>query len=95
MTEQVRWRAISGFALHWHSWGKEHVVYNTGSGDTHLFNDFAALILKSLQENPATSDELLQLCTTSFKHDEREELHSQINELLFELDRLGVVERAY
>ena len=93
MTQRVRWRAISGFTLHWQSWEHEHVVYNAGSGDTHLFNDFAALILRTLQEKAATVDELSQLCRSSFKQDEGEELYSQINELLLELDRLGVIER--
>jgi len=95
MSEQVRWRAISGFMLHWHKWGNEHIVYNAGSGDTHLFNDFAALILSSLQEEAAMVDELSQLCASSFKQDENDELHAQINELLLELDRLGVIERIH
>jgi PqqD family protein of HPr-rel-A system len=95
MTEQVRWRAISGFTLHWHTWANEHIVYNAGSGDTHLFNDFAALILRTLQEKATTVEELSQLCATSFKQDEDEELYAQINELLLELDRLGVIERIH
>ena len=95
MSEQARWRAISGFTLHWHTWGNEHIVYNAGSGDTHLFNEFAALILRKLQEQAATVDELTQLSATSFNHDVGEELHAQINELLLELDRLGVIERIH
>jgi len=95
MSEPVQWRAISVFTLHWRSWGDEHVVYNAGSGDTHLFNDFAALILRTLQEKTATLDELSQLCATSFKQDVDEELHAQLNELLLELDRLGVIERIH
>jgi hypothetical protein len=47
MVESARWRAISGFTLYWHSWGHEHIVYNAGSGDTHLFNEFTALILST------------------------------------------------
>jgi len=95
MAESVRWRAISAFTLHWRSWGNEHVVYNAGSGDTHLFNDLAALILRALQEKAATLDELSQLCATSFNQDEDEELQAQLNELLLELDRLGIIERIH
>jgi len=95
MSEPVQWRAISAFTLHWRSWGDEHVVYNAGSGDTHLFNDFAALILRTLQEKTATLDELSQLCAASFKQDVDEELNAQLNELLLELDRLGVIERIH
>jgi len=95
MSEPVKWRVISVFTLHWCSWGDEHVVYNAGSGDTHLFNDFAALILRTLQEKAATLEELSQLCATSFKQDEDEELNAQLNELLLELDRLGVIERIH
>ena len=95
MAESARWRAISGFTLYWYSWGHEHIVYNAGSGDTHLFNEFAALILSILQDKIATVDELSQLCATSFRQDEDEELRVQLNELLFELDRLGMIERIH
>ena len=95
MVGSTRWRAMSGYTLHWHSWGDEHIVYNTGSGDTHLFNDFAVLILRTLQDKSATLGELSQLCATSFNLDEDEELHEQLNELLVELDRLGMIERIH
>ena len=95
MAEPARWRAISGFTLYWHSWGHEHIVYNVGSGDTHLFNEFAALILSTLQDKTATIDELSQLYATSFGRNEDEELRAQLNELLFELDRLGMIERIH
>ena len=93
MIVSARWRAMSGYTRYWHSWGDEYVVYNAGSGDTHLFNEFSAFILKTLQEKAVTLEELSQLCATSFKQEEDEELHAQLNELLLELDRLGMIER--
>lgn len=93
MSEKRQWRAISGFTLNWQSWGNEHIIYNEGSGDTHLFNDLAALILNKLQEGAATVDDLLQFLAASHNQDKEEDLQAQINELLLELDRVGVIER--
>lgn len=93
MTGQVRWQAISGFTLHWYSWGNEHVVYNAGSGDTHLFNEFGSVILRNLQEHASTVEEIVKSLPAPLKSVNNTELHEQVSELVLELDRLGIVEQ--
>lgn len=95
MIESARWRATRGFNLHWMSWDDEHVVYSDGSGDTHLLNEFGAFILKVLIENECTIEELVNYAAESFRQHPTEELYFQVNDLLLELDRLGVIERIH
>lgn len=95
MADSARWRAIQGFNLYWKNWNDEYVVYNDGSGDTHLFNEFGAFILKLLIENEFTLDELVSLTDESITPCSPDDLYYQISDLLLELDRLGVIERIH
>ena len=56
--EAERWCVSPRFGLYWHSWGDEFVVYNSGSGNTHLLDVVAAQALKILDRAPANLLEL-------------------------------------
>lgn len=53
------WRAVPGVTLHWKSFAEEYVVYNSGSGDTHLLDPVAALLVREITEF-SESEELIQ-----------------------------------
>src|SRR5437870_13332717 len=52
------WEVLSAGTLRWREWNGEFVVYNPASGLTHHLNLLAGEALLSLEERPASSDEL-------------------------------------
>ena len=57
--DQAHWRLSLLVVLHWRCWDNEWVVYNQGSGDTHLLDTFTACTLMALEEGAATPAQLL------------------------------------
>jgi PqqD family protein of HPr-rel-A system len=93
MKNLPRWRAASGSSLHWHSWDDEFIVYDSGSGQTHLLDPIAAETLKILEAVYASDDELFQLVAESLRIKPNGELASYLEKLLPKLERLGLIER--
>jgi len=60
LTTESHWGPICGSDLYWASWDSEEVLYHAGSGDTHLLDKHTALLLKRMQQSPATSSQLAQ-----------------------------------
>ncbi|HKZ08189.1 MAG TPA: HPr-rel-A system PqqD family peptide chaperone [Methylomirabilota bacterium] len=56
---EPRWELSEGSRLHWKHWDDEYVVFDEGSGDTHLLDPLAAEVLKALEEQPADVPALL------------------------------------
>ncbi len=52
------WGITKGCNLLWRGWDGEQVVYNTGSGDTHLLDWLSAETLKKLESAPASQHDL-------------------------------------
>lgn len=60
MTEPILWRVRPGQQLrHW-GWDEQCVLYNDLSGDTHLLDEAALLVLLTLAREPATDAALAQ-----------------------------------
>jgi PqqD family protein of HPr-rel-A system len=92
-TEQ-RWRFADDMELVWRSWGNdEYIVYHTDSGDTHQFNSVAAEVIRALQQQPATTDQLAAHIASIFQIPSDEELTFHIGEILANLAGKGLVER--
>lgn len=89
----AKWMAIPGFSLHWQSWDDEFVVYNSGSGDTHLLDPVAAEALQSLQKRPANLSELARNLAESLEIKPDDKLLTYLERLLSDFHRLGLVER--
>ena len=92
-TETARWRVPSGFRLHWQSWDDEFVVYNCGSGDTHLLDPAAAEVLQSLEQESADLSELAGRVAASLKIQADSEFSAYLEQLLSDLYKLGLIER--
>ncbi len=93
MTTARRWTAVSGFDLHWCSWGDESIVYNDGSGDTHLLSPVDAEALKSLQQAPANIPELAERIASALNIEADDEFFFYLETLLTQLEKLGLIER--
>jgi PqqD family protein of HPr-rel-A system len=57
--DQAHWQLSLLVVLHWRCWDNEWVVYNQGSGDTHLLDTVTAYTLMALEEGAATPAQLL------------------------------------
>jgi len=57
--DQALWQLSLLVVLHWRCWDNEWVVYNQGSGDTHLLDTFSAFTLMALEEGAATPAQLM------------------------------------
>ncbi len=92
----ARWKLNPEFQLCWKEWGGQLVLYHTGSGDTHLFDQVGYHILKLLQAKIMTTDEIreqLLVDTSRFTSREYDIADISINELLNDLQRLGITEQ--
>jgi PqqD family protein of HPr-rel-A system len=92
-TTSPRWKVNSEFPLHWRSWDDEFVVYNSGSGDTHLLDPVAAEALQSLEQESADLSELVDRVSGSMEIEPDTEFSAYLEQLLSDLYKLGLIER--
>jgi PqqD family protein of HPr-rel-A system len=88
-----RWTVPSESRLHWQSWDDEFVVYNSGSGDTHLLDVVAAEALHSLERESANLSELGRRVAAALEIKLDDNLSAHLERLLSDFHRLGLVER--
>ena len=91
--EATRWKVNSEFPLYWRSWGDEFVIYNSGSGDTHLLDPVAAEALQNLEQESADLSELVVRVATSLEIEPDTDFASYLEQLLSDLYKLGLIER--
>ena len=91
-TTRVLWRAVPDIKLHWIQWGDEYVVYNTGSGDTHVLDAVSALLVHQIKERSCTTAELTSGLETLLKIDVTSEVKQSLEDTLRHLDTLGLIE---
>ena len=92
----AQWKLNPEFQLCWKEWDNQLIIYHTGSGDTHLFNQLGYHILKLLKTKPMTTVELrakLLLNTNGAVSREYETADPDFNEFLNDMQRLGIVEQ--
>jgi PqqD family protein of HPr-rel-A system len=51
--------ALSNEELLWQDWDDCYIVFQLSSGETHVFNETTAIVLRYLEKAPATMAELL------------------------------------
>ena len=89
----VEWQLNPACDLHWRRWNDSNLVFNAGSGQTHILNELAASVLKRLESNSAKLEELVQLASVGEYLDwDTEDLEHSIAELVLDLVELGLVE---
>ena len=87
------WRVVPLSNLHWRFLELQYVVYNSGSGHTHVLDPVAALIIQQLTEGWHESEELVGRIATLLNLNVDEELRTRLQQTLSQLDELGLVER--
>jgi PqqD family protein of HPr-rel-A system len=88
----ARWRTPPGIVLYWKLLEDMYVVYNSGSGHTHVLNPIAALVVQELSERELETSELLQRIGAVLNFETTEEFNNELHQTLSDLDKLGLVE---
>lgn len=96
VTSTQRWKVPADAELHWRSWEPDqYLIYHAQSGDTHYLNTVAAEVLRYLQGESATADELTKQLAGTVGMEPDNALFNQIEQLLQQLDGLGLIEPVY
>lgn len=85
------WKAVK---VYWKQWNDGPVVFNALSGNTHLLNPTAAMVLQALEQQPANALDLAHQLASQIQVDPDQELTAQVETLLSNLDELGLIEFA-
>lgn len=91
MTADGLWTLRRGQTLQYRHWDDEYVLYNDLSGDTHLLDDAAIVLLTALQRGPASRGGLVDVLCAEFDADPAE-LDSEADALLVHLKRLYLID---
>jgi PqqD family protein of HPr-rel-A system len=91
-TGNQMWRITKGCQLLWRRWDEEYVVYNSGSGHTHLLDAIGGGILRCLEEHPSNSQELAVEMAGESETDATPNIAARIEELLSRFQDLSLVE---
>ena len=92
MNELNKWRVTVGCDLLWHFWDGEFVVFNTGSGDTHVLDVFSGEVLRSIQQQPASAAEIATCLADTLTLTAEEVPLGRITDVLAEFHILGLIE---
>ena len=89
-----KWQLVEGIHLSWRIWDEEFVVYNHGSGDTHLLDEPAAVTLHLFETkpDPVNLEDVVFRLTDIFEAESSEDLYAHGQDILFNLQRLGLIE---
>lgn len=92
------WRVPQENRLRWQCWDDdEFLVYNAASAQTHYLNRFAGAVLRYFESEPSTINRLIAdiEMSVSMTIPSPQSLSDQIQELVKELDSLGLIVRAF
>ncbi|WP_036171771.1 HPr-rel-A system PqqD family peptide chaperone [Massilia sp. 9096] len=98
MAASETWSLRPGQTLQHRQWDGEYVLYNDLSGDTHLLDDAAVVLLQALRGGPATHAALTAVLENEFEADqgadgEALDFAAEADALLEHMKRLFLVDR--
>jgi PqqD family protein of HPr-rel-A system len=85
----IAWRTGE---LLWRQWEGETVVFNVSSGNTHLMSTTAVEVLRLIKKDALTAEEISRRLMTSAGDSCDEEVVTNVENLLRNLDHLGLIE---
>jgi len=92
MNTDPLWKISASSPIEWASWGDNAVVYNIGSGDTHLLEATTVEVYLALEQTPSTATQLSQEIKPLFEDIETHALIQHIQNVLWHLDDIGLIE---
>jgi PqqD family protein of HPr-rel-A system len=88
----IRWRINPDCRFYWKRWGEEYILFNAASNQTHYLNSFGADVLRQLQTEPLTSEQLSQHLVNEYGLPFDENISAYVAEILSNMDELGLIE---
>jgi PqqD family protein of HPr-rel-A system len=88
----TRWRLLQNADFHWKRWDDVFTLYNSGSGQTHVLDPLAVLLIQLIGEGSRNTSELLQQMVAQLDVDASQEFREKLQETLSQLDALGLIE---
>jgi PqqD family protein of HPr-rel-A system len=89
----AEWELAEGCRLHWISWDDEYVVFDEGSGDTHLLDFLAFEVLKVLEQSSGSEQALVERVVARLGLDPDIDLERRIREAIAKFRDAGLVEQ--
>lgn len=87
----VRWVPLGFDPRCVRNWDDGTVLYNALSGETHVLGPLAGMALRAITEAPASTDAIRALLTSELPEADPERLRAELDDLLTEMARLGVI----
>ena len=88
------WSTLADDVLYWESWGEQHAVYDSLSGETHLLPELTARVLHKIGERACTARQLAEALCTETGESCDEHFVMGITRLLHQLQTAGLVEKS-
>ncbi len=82
----------AGSKILWQDWEDSYIVYQPSSGETHVFNETTALILKRLESGPASLEEIRAWAAESLGIEISEIAEDGLSSVAERLDELGLAD---
>jgi PqqD family protein of HPr-rel-A system len=86
------WRITKSCQLLWRKYDEEYLVFNSGSGHTHLLDVIGRGVLRCLEEHPLSSQELALEMAEGLEPGSAPVITEQMEELLAKFQDLGLIE---
>ena len=93
MSETV-WRTVPGLAVDTACWGRQLVLFNRLSGDTHLLNRPVDWVLGQMESGPKTLHELIELAARAGIVSRVDDNREMFCGLLEDLEKIDLLESA-
>ena len=87
-----RWRIVPDFVLYWRLWEDQYIVYNSGSGHTHVLDPLTAFLIQQITKHDCGTAELIQQLRALLDIEVKEESDQKLRQTLLRLEQLGLIE---
>lgn len=88
----VRWRVTAGYAVSSHPWEDGYTAFHSGSGDTHLLDQFTGEVLSCLLRQPLSLEELARCITGNASAELDDDSAQALDNALASLQRVYLIE---
>ena len=87
------WTRLAGGELVWESWGEQHAVFDSLSGDTHLLPEKTARVLRNVADRACSAREIAETVCAETGDLCDEQFVMSITRVLQQLQVVGLVEK--
>ncbi|SFP56017.1 PqqD family protein, HPr-rel-A system [Nitrosomonas cryotolerans] len=93
MSSEVIWRSTNFSSLRIEEWDDEFTVYQPDSGKTHFINQMGMHVISTLNQTPASIDEICSDLAKRFQLSPDPDFVLSIRKVLYRFEALGLIEK--